>query len=244
MDYKEKIYQNYISSHTKNLFLPKSIKEIENRFYIFNGYYRKYLPQDKNAAIIDIGCGIGELVFWLKRNGYKNTEGIDISKENVEFAKKIGIDIACADFFQYLQDKSNYYDVVFAIDILEHFKKDEVLKALNLIFKSLKKGGILIIKTPNAESILGSRYLYSDFTHELAFTKRSLQEILILTGFNKIEFQETKPIPHGLVSFFRLILWKVVRNFIKVYILIETGERSDILTQNIIAVAFKDSSEE
>lgn len=93
-----------------------------------------------------------------------------------------------------------------AIDIIEHFKKDEILEILKLIYDSLNKKGILIIKTPNSETIFSGRYHYWDFTHEIIFNKTSLMQILSLTGFNNFVFKEEYPIIHGFKSFIRFFL--------------------------------------
>lgn len=62
-------------------------------------YYEKYkipaiapfLPDDKDARLIDIGCGAGLLLNYLLKKGYFNLEGIDILPGQIEFAKeKIG----------------------------------------------------------------------------------------------------------------------------------------------------------
>lgn len=240
MNYKEEIYKKYITFQTKNINSNQNLDNFKKQFVIFDNYYGKFLPEDLNVRIIDIACGVGEIIYWLNEKGYKNVEGIDISKEQVILANSLGLkNIKKFDLQEYLKNKNNYYDIIFAIDIIEHFKKEEIIDILNLIYKALKKDGILIIKTPNGESIFGTRYLYSDFTHEFIYTERSLKEILSFTGFKEFYFKETGPIIHGLKSLIRFILWKIIKLFLKFYLLIETGERANILTQNIICFSKK-----
>lgn len=240
MKYKEEIYKKYITFQTKNIPKNKTLNDFKKQFVVFNRYYRNFLPQNKNSKIVDIACGSGEIVYWLQEIGYSYAEGIDISEEQVELANFLGIkNIQRADLREYLKNKNNFYDVIFAIDIIEHFSKEEIIEILKLIHNSLKSGGKLIIKTPNGESIWGTRYLYSDFTHEFIFTERSLKEILLFIGFKNFNFQETEPVIHGLKSFIRFILWKIFRFILKGLILVETGENVNILTQNIICCAEK-----
>lgn len=240
MEYKEKLYRNYITLQAKNIIENKTLDIFKRQFIIFEKYYRDYLPQDKNAKIIDIACGSGEIVYWLQQEGFLNAEGIDISEEQVSLANSLGIkNIKQADLREYLKNKNNFYDVIFAIDIIEHFSKEEVIDILKLIYSSLKSNGKLIIKTPNGESIFGTRYLYSDFTHEFIFTERSLKEVLSFAGFENFEFKEAGPVVHGIKSFIRFILWRTIRIIFKIVILIETGETAYILTQNIICCAKK-----
>jgi len=52
-----------------------------NSVQIFN----KYIT-DKNQKIIDVGCGTGLVGLELKKLGYTNFDGIDISKEMIDIA--------------------------------------------------------------------------------------------------------------------------------------------------------------
>ena len=239
MDYREKIYSKYRSSHIKNLIGNVDLNFFKKQFPVWNKYYGEFLPKDKNVKILDIACGDGGIVYWLQSIGYKNSFGIDISEEQVNLAKSLGIEnIEQYDLKEFLKTNRGW-DVIFALDILEHFDKNEILDVLELIYNALNKNGILIIKTPNGESIFGTRYLYSDFTHEFIFTERSLKEVLSISGFRGFKFKEDGPVIHSLFSLIRYILWKFIRLILNFYLLVETGQKADILTQNIIAVAYK-----
>jgi 2-polyprenyl-3-methyl-5-hydroxy-6-metoxy-1,4-benzoquinol methylase len=140
--YKEKLYSTYVSTHTSHLYGEVSIEGIMRQFPVWRRYYGRFLPENKDAKIIDLGCGNGGLVYYLKSLGYKNSSGIDISPEQVKVAKNLGInDVECADIVSFLQDKNDTYDVIFARDVIEHFKKEEIIELLRLIFNSLKQGG-------------------------------------------------------------------------------------------------------
>lgn len=83
------------------------------------------------------------------------------------------------------------------IDLVEHFKKSEVLELMRLAHKALRDGGFLLLRTPNAESPLFGRF-YDDFTHETPFTRSSLRQILASLGFQflKVDF-ERRPYIEG-----------------------------------------------
>jgi len=240
MNYRNKIYSKYISTFTTQIYGEASVDDIKKQFYVWRKYFGRYLPENKVAQVIEIGCGNGGFVYWLNSLGYKSAVGIDISKEQVDLAYKLGIkNIFQHDLKEFLSDKIEIYDVVFARDVIEHFTKDEVLEVLGIIYSSLKKGGIIVIQTPNAESPFGSRYLYGDFTHEIAFTTSSLNSVLRITGFRDAEFYPTSPVPKGLNSSLRYILWKCIEAMLRFYMLVETGSGKGIFTQNIIAIAKK-----
>ncbi|KKU47128.1 MAG: Methyltransferase type 12 [Parcubacteria group bacterium GW2011_GWF2_46_8] len=239
MNYKDKIYDRYVSLQTSNILKIQTFAEFEKQFPVWDKYFGDILTC-KDAAIVDVACGNGDLVHWLNTRGYKNVVGIDISEEQVSVAQGLGLgNVSRADFREYLKEKIDYFDAVFALDILEHFPKAEMLEAVDLFFRSLKKGGLLIIKMPNGDSPFFGRYAFGDFTHETIMTDRSFKEVFSFIGFREYQFKEAGPIPHGVFSFVRYCLWQLSRLVVNVYLLAETGRRGNVLTQNIIAIAKK-----
>src|SRR5687768_12572113 len=53
----------------------------------FRAHYGKFLPASKDAAILDLGCGYGVNLSCLVDMGYVNCHGIDISAEQIEYAR-------------------------------------------------------------------------------------------------------------------------------------------------------------
>ena len=120
--YRDKLYSGYVSTHTSHLYGELTIQGIKSHFPIWDSYFKKFLPKDKLSKILDIGCGNGGFVYWLKEQGYNNACGIDVSDEQVEIARKLGIqDVEQAEILELLTNKENSYDVIFARDVLEHF---------------------------------------------------------------------------------------------------------------------------
>ncbi len=240
MNYRTKFYSQYISSHTKNLYGEVLFKDIESHFFSWRNYFSSFLPKDKSARILDVGCGNGGFVCWLQKVGFQEAAGVDISEEQVKESKKFDIqNIFQSDLRDFLIDKKGAYDVIFMRDIIEHFEKEEILEVLSLVNLSLKKGGKIIIQTPNAESPFGSRYRYWDFTHEISFTEGGIRQVLSVSDFKNIKVLPTRPVIHGIKSFFRAFLWRGIEIILRFYLLIETGSSKGIFTQNIIVVAEK-----
>lgn len=205
---------------------------------IYKGYFRRFLPRDKSAKIIDLGCGFGGFLYFLNQEGYTNTMGIDCSQEQVDLALKLGLkNVSCADILETLVKHPQEFDCIAAIDVLEHFRKEEILKLFQAAHNALKPGGTFIIKSPNGESPLSNAYLYMDFTHETIFTRISISELLLRFGFQQVRVYPTGPIIHNLFSFMRYIIWQVFRYILIFYAAVETGYFcGHIFTLNLIAV--------
>jgi hypothetical protein len=125
--------------------------------------------------------------------------------------------------------------------VLEHFRKDELFPIVDAVHRALRAGGRWIIHVPNAESPFGGRARYDDFTHELAFTRNSIGQLLSAGGFDHIESFEDEPVVHGLKSAVRWLCWKGIRALLRLYLAVETGagSRWNIFTQNLLCVARK-----
>ncbi|MFH1088497.1 MAG: class I SAM-dependent methyltransferase [Patescibacteria group bacterium] len=240
MNYRDKFYSKYISTHTAYFSGEISLGQIKKQFPVWRRYFGRFLPKDKNTTLIDLGCGTGGFVYWLQQIGYQNSEGIDISVEQIAATKKLGINhIQQADLIEFLSDKSNVYDAVFMRDVIEHFPKEKIIDVLEQIYRSLKIGGVVVIQTPNAESPFSGRFRYGDFTHEVSLGEGSIRQVLRMSNFNNIKVFPTRPVIHGLKSFVRAILWRGIELILQLYLLIETGSVKGIFTQNLIARAKK-----
>jgi 2-polyprenyl-3-methyl-5-hydroxy-6-metoxy-1,4-benzoquinol methylase len=202
---------------------------------------KRHFPKDKEAIILDLGCGQGLFLKVLEQKGYLSCLGVDCSKSQVERAQ-------CADVRQIIQGDvltylhglaSSSVDVITSFDLLEHLSKTEVVEMAREIFRVLSRDGIWIVHTVNAESPFFGRVLYGDYTHEQAFTKRSILQLALAFGFTKVSCYEDKPIVHGIKSFFRRILWSGARFVFRAIHSIETGEIDGIFSQNFLAVIYK-----
>ena len=60
------------------------------------------------------------------------------------------------------------------------------------IHRVLNSNGSLITHQPNADSPFVNSILYGDYTHELAFTKQSMSQIILSNGFESLQSYEEK----------------------------------------------------
>jgi len=237
-EYKNSFYEEYFNAHISAYEGKADMFDFAYRSIIYEKYFSECLPSDSNSAILDIGCGNGSILWWLQNKGFLNSEGIDLNHDQIEIGKKLGVkNIKCGDWRDYLKGKDSLYSVIFLRDVIEHFNKEEVVNLLKQCLKSLKKRGKVIIQVPNAASPFFGRIRYGDFTHELAFTKRSLLQLLKTCSYKKIQIKPVEPVSNNFKSYLRFLLWKAVAFCYKLILLVEIGNEKEYFTQDIIAIA-------
>jgi 2-polyprenyl-3-methyl-5-hydroxy-6-metoxy-1,4-benzoquinol methylase len=239
-DFKEKLYSNYYEIQSQYNDLSK---ELRLREPYIRALIERHVPKDRNLRILDLGSGYGAMVYFLKKMGYENLQGVDVSPQNVQIAKQLNIDcIEQTKAQDYLEKQEKHsWDIILALDVLEHFTRAELMSVMEQIQRILKPKGKLILHVPNGEAIFSGAVFFSDLTHELAFTRRSILQLSKCAGFKKAIFYEDVPIVHGVKSAIRHVVWKIVRNFFRMIYISETGEASSdlILSQNLLAVIEK-----
>ncbi len=238
--YRERLYRSYLSTHL-DTYRPMTPVGVERDRRVFRAVYRRYLPDAKEAEILEVGCGTGSFLAFLRGEGYHHAHGIDVGEEQVATARRLGIEsIEVADAIPFLAVHPLRYDFIVALDVIEHFTKDGVLEFLDRIHGALRPGGRILLRTPNADSPYHSWIRYGDFTHEVTFTPRSIGQVLRATGFTGIEVHPLEPYVHGVPSAVRRLLWLGLKQLIRLYLLVEQGTAgSGVFTANLCAVARK-----
>lgn len=232
-----RFYKSYVSFHTGQ-------KHGDMNSYLtvvptLNWRLKEYLPHNKEACCLDIACGSGTFLYFLKQKGYKNITGIDISPQQVALAKQVCDDVREVDVKEFLASGSAY-DLITIFSFIEHLSRDEAMNLMDEVYKSLSPGGRIILITPNADSPFASHMRYGDITHEIIYNQSSLSSLLRACGFQNCKAFETGPVPHGIISSIRWILWKMICSILKFYRLVEGGSAKNwIFTTEFIMVAEK-----
>ena len=233
--HRDRVYAEY------NQQSSQSKDRLASRAPYLRWIIKRCFPAGRECQILDLGCGDGALLYFLRDVGYTNSKGIDISPTQVAAAQQLGLRVEQGDLIQTLlliTDES--LDVIVSLDVIEHLTKSELLNFADEVYRTLKDGGRWIIHCPNGDSPFFAAVRYGDWTHEQAFTAVSLNQVIKAAGFDTLACYEDKPIPHGIKSAIRVFLWKVLRKIIQMAWLIETGASGNgIFSRNILAVAYK-----
>ena len=192
--------------------------------------FGQWLPANRDSVCLDLGCGCGEMLFLLEREGFQKTTGIDLDVEQLEHARRyVRGRLVTAEVPEYLSRcPSASVDFVSAVNFLEHLSKDTLLTVLREVRRVLRTDGTLVAMVPNAVSPFGGLTRHWDITHEWAFTPNNFRQLAPLAGFEPaVLFRECGPVPHGLPSAIRFMLWQGIRVGIAAWFLIELGNVKD-----------------
>lgn len=247
----EEAYSSYVTTQLNYMGHKGSKAEARNIINYAN-LFKRFLPRDVknhrtlvescclNSRILDIGCGMGEFMLALQRLGYSSLEGIDLSQECINYCHEIGLSGASQGSVKsVLRGKSEEYDVITMIDVIEHIPSAQLLETVQLVRKALKPNGRLILRTPNMDApFAAGRTRYCDLTHVTGFTTTSLGQLLRIAGFSRINFynQEDTTLRNTLK---RMLIKLPVRLMLKAVYYAMCLSYPEIDTDNIISVAFK-----
>ncbi len=236
--YRKKIYERYLTSDDFTDF--NEIEKQFNAIYYPDEDVIKRLPKNKNNKILDMGCGYGRYLKHIKSLGYENIKGVEIGDEQNRFLKDKGFEVIQSDIFEFLKSTDEKFDFVSMFDVMEHFNKNEIVELIPLLKNVLNDDGILVIRVPNGEAMLGGSIMYGDFTHETFFTARSIKQLFNVFDFSHTDVFPLYPIRHGLKSKIRYCGYKFYELIYKIGIIFEAGETKNFVsTRNILAIIKK-----
>ena len=207
-------------------------------------YLRGWFPRESSANIAELACGNGRLLHLLSQLGYTHLCGVDISADQVASARQVVPTIDHGNALDWLAERKGVFDLLIALDFIEHLRRHEALRFLDLCLAALRPGGRLVLQTPNADSPFGLQMRYGDLTHEWAFNANLLAKLLRRTGFRSIESRPQGPIPWGYSwrSTLRWLLWLPIQTGLQLWNIAETGARLPVLTRVFLISGVRPSS--
>jgi SAM-dependent methyltransferase len=203
------IFEHYLSSH----YGTGQNEDVTQSYEIL---LPPYLPPDKDAAILDIGPGRGELVSLLLRKGYRNVEAVDVSPEVVRVVSSRGVTTHQADDLSlFLGGRGDRYDLITMIYVLEHIQPQDTFAVMTALRKSLRPGGLLVLLVNNAANPFDARFRYIDISHTTSYTEYSLRQLFGATGWTSWSLLPFERSPHRAVraarAVFRSVFYPLVR---------------------------------
>ena len=148
------------------------------------------------GPVLDLGCGRGEALALLRDWGLAG-RGVDSSARMVELCRGRGLEAEVGDLFEVLAGlPEESLGGVVSFHVIEHLPAPELDRLVRLAWRALRKGGVLILETPNPLSmVVAARNFWLDPTHVRPVHPESLKLMYELAGFEPVERLDLRPFP-------------------------------------------------
>ena len=176
-------------------------------------FLSNYIKEHKINRVMDIGCGVGrKLVHVNKENptieiiGIDQEDPIEYCKSTYNFGKWYADDFENSHLSQDLKSK-----LIISSDVIEHLIDPNLL--LNYIKSKLDTGGIVILSTPERDSLRGIDCNYSPNKHHIReWNYDEFEKYLESQGFEIVEHFLQYPIK---MKWSRIFFNEIIRRAIK-----------------------------
>jgi glycosyltransferase involved in cell wall biosynthesis/SAM-dependent methyltransferase len=153
------------------------------------------IRENRNAALLEIGCGEGVVLKHLAKLGYRNLAGFE---ENIASARSLrsqGFEVQNTDFISACPSDSRFDAAILHLT-LETLR--DPTAALRQLHRALRRRGRVYIVTPNLDSIWLSRYgpawsrWHAPF-HRFLFSPAAIRKLATKTGFRVHSIRSCSP---------------------------------------------------
>jgi SAM-dependent methyltransferase len=138
--------------------------------------------------ILDLGCGPGNLLDYLKIHG--DTFGSDFSQDALRFCAGRGFARLFRADFHSLPLREESFDLITCIDVLEHLKDDR--EAIRELVRILRPDGILVVSVPAFMFLWGDHDTI--YGHHRRYTAREMRERLEGAGLRMHKLSYFEPL--------------------------------------------------
>jgi SAM-dependent methyltransferase len=128
-------------------------------------HYAPYLRTDRDACILDIGFGGGWFLAACLKLGYRNLHGADFGIQHKSYIRDWSPDRITLHEIQdnvgnFLSDKKEQFDFIHLSHVIEHVPKYSLFWVVDALYWALKRGGTVLLRTPNMEGPCANSSLY------------------------------------------------------------------------------------
>ena len=142
------------------------------------------------GRLLDVGCGLGFMVGTAARRGW-DAHGVDLNADAVAWAHEHVSTQITVGTLDSLEAPDSSFDCITLLDLIEHVA--DPLHELTPVARALRPGGVLVIVTPDAGSIVsrafGSHWLEMKRApeHLHFFSRDGLTRMLATAGFDVVD---------------------------------------------------------
>lgn len=177
--------------------IPEAVRAASQRFIdTFRGSAREvasrleeYLPLLRDGApVLDLGCGRGELLQLLQREGV-TAAGVDSDPAMIAACHRRGLEAREADAIEALRSTpTGSLGAVVAVQLLEHLQPAHWMELVDCAGQALRGGGLLLVECPNPGSLrVGGSLFWLDPTHRVPIHPDALAFVVRVLGLEVVE---------------------------------------------------------
>lgn len=170
-------------SGSLTLFANNSFKRLVQWHYP----YAKLLYDSKfYGPLLDIGCGRGSFLDACKSvKADWDLTGLEMDRTLAADVRALGHRVLVGDASQVLEElpEEVNFEIIHLSHIIEHMQPHELLRLLTNSIRALRKGGVLIVRTPNwSHPAVSGGGFWHDFSHVRPYPLESFEPVLASLG--------------------------------------------------------------
>ena len=199
-------FEKFSKQWSKNA--KEDYSDFVNTIKIRNDYVEKICRKfvKKKSKTLDVGCGTGDLVIKLSKNGF-DSEGVDFASSMIDIAKKDAKKHKISEekfsnksFFEYTP--KNKLDLISANGFIEYISEKELEEFINKSYNFLNKDGYLVFESRNRLFNCFSFNQYTEGEIEINEISNLLRECILFNQSDKVT--SFYMVLHGKVKLFRI----------------------------------------
>lgn len=141
--------------------------------------------------LLDLGCSTGALLTVARDLGW-DVEGAELGRDSARYARnQLGLTVHEQSLFDFAPQ--HRYEVVSLLEVIEHLEAP--VQALKHIHELLEPSGLLLLSTPNFDSLFRRLYgtdwwvINCEDEHIMFFTRKTLTRALEESGFEVLDLR-------------------------------------------------------
>ncbi|WP_413437595.1 class I SAM-dependent methyltransferase [Sulfuriferula sp. GW1] len=177
---------NFYRAFEERYYAPReTIKTLRKQYLPF---VTPLVTAYQGAPTFDIGCGRGEWLELMIEIGFK-PYGVDLDEGMLNDCLEFNLPYEQGDAVAFLATLPSESQVVIsAFHVVEHISFEQLRTVVSESLRVLKRGGLLIMETPNPENIIvATRNFYLDPTHHRPIPPQLLSFLPEYYGFERVK---------------------------------------------------------
>jgi SAM-dependent methyltransferase len=155
----------------------------------YAGYFKK------GGKVLDLGCGRGEFLELLKKNGVE-AEGLDLNGLMIDACLDKGLNCRRGDILEGLAARADAsLDGIFSSQVIEHLPPASIQRLIQLAFAKLGPSGVLVLETVNPLSLFALvNIFFLDMSHITPVHPLAAKFLLETAGFKDVTVRYSGPL--------------------------------------------------